>query len=365
MPDYRVLYYPYFEPKPTWLRSILLFVDGVNRIIPEGAHHNDSRQITELRETLSPDPALPISPITRDLWINQSNHRRMKRAFELIISNEMKKSKYRSKFLTQPETIPMEYDLIHRAKIPPEVLALLKQHKLLDLHHKKRTGSSENDDFLLIEKQAGGLIMSYIADRIARRQGIDAITDHKIGFLVTALENQEIAFEPPSGLAEGCLIAAIASCEIPGELRYLSIRSYKELRDSYADIREAFKRLSTEFAQTSRLNRIDNFTNFQSRLTNTIKDFVDEYEKFRSTRYAKRVKMWVPIGIGSLIGLATGLINPVVATLGKLAEITFQVVDKHVNREPRNADREHAFQMLCNLQKDIIKRSPIKSILHL
>ena len=71
------------------------------------------------------------------------------------------------------------------------------------------------------------------------------------------------------------------------------------------------------------------------------------------------------MGIGNLVGVVTGLINPIVGVVGKAAQVGFQVIDKKVNKQPLHPAREHAFQMLCDLQKDIIKKSPVKTLLHL
>lgn len=164
-------------------------------------------------------------------------------------------------------------------------------------------------------------------------------------------------FIQPAGIAEGFLLASIASCEVPGELRYLSIDNYKEIRDSYSDIREAFKRLTGEIALTSRLNRTEDSSTFQSRLENSVKDFIEEFDEYRTTRYARKIAKWTPMSTGTLLGIVGSLAGPVPAVIGKFAQFTMQVVDKKVKRESQDPVRDRAHQMLCNLQEDVLRKS--------
>src|SRR5688500_10101818 len=121
MSDYRVLYYPHFDPKPTWLLSTLLFVDGVNRIIPDDAHHKDSRRIADLRDALSPDPAEPISTTQKDFFLEPESYDRdrMKRVFEKIIED------HKAKLARNPKTT-LNFYTIYKAKIPYEVEKLIR-----------------------------------------------------------------------------------------------------------------------------------------------------------------------------------------------------------------------------------------------
>jgi hypothetical protein len=359
MSKYRVLYYPLFEPKPTWLRSTLLFVDGIERIIPKDAGHTDSRHISALREAISPDPAPPIEPVTSDLWINQSDLDLMMRGFKLIVS------KQKTRHNARTNDIQLGDSFIHRAKIPQPVMRLLEQYKLISTPSRKRKGASSTTEmFVFVQSDAAELIMSYIADRIARRKGIDAITDFEIGFSINALENQGVGFRP-SGLAEGYLLSSIVSCEIPAELRYLSSDSYLELRNSFSEIRSAFKRLTAELVVQNRLNRIGDAQTFAEEIQQTVNDFVRECDEYRRSRFAKKIKRWTPLSVGSLIGIVASLGGPVAAVGGRIAQFSTQVIDKKINHTQSDPSRTRAFQMLCDLQDNVLKRSPVKKFLHL
>lgn len=357
MSQYNLLYYPLFEPKPTWLRSILLFVDQVERIIPAKAGHTDSPQTRILRETISPDPLPPIEPVEQDLWINQSDLKLMMGAFELIASKQRAK---------RAVDLPPKYDFVHKAKIPYEVKCLLKKHKLVrdSAKHGNDQGMRKRG-FMHVQRDAGSLILSYIADRMARRKGLDAITDFSLGFSVNALENQGIHFARPAGVAEGYLLSSIVSCEIPAGLRHLSIDSYLDLRNSFAEIRDAFKRLTAELVVINRLQRIEDTGVFQERIQSTADDFVRRCDKYRRSRFAKKIGRWVPLSMGNIIGTVAALGGPLTAIGGRVAQLSTQVIDKKINPPSSDPVAERTFQMLCSLQHDIIRRSPVRTFLDL
>ena len=357
MSDYRVLYYPSFEPKPTWLLSTLLFVDGVNRIIPDDAEHKDSRWIAELRDALSPDRAQPFSTEEDDFFLEPADRHRMKRAFESIVEDYEER-------VNSGQCLQLKYDVIYRAKIPWEVEKLLKgKNRKNGLRLMKDIEGRHK--IMEVERRAGQLILSYVANRIATREGIDAITEYQMGFAVNALENQKILFNQPVGFAQGCLIGAIASCQIPAEIRYLSTDAYKELRNQYSGIRETFKKLSISLAATSNLNTINDPTVFQKRLETTVQDFVKECDKYAKTKAGKKVKKWAFWGSGSLVGLAFGFVGPLAALAGKAAQVGFQTLDRTVNQQTKDVSEHRPYQMLCNLKRDVLKRSPVKAVLHL
>jgi hypothetical protein len=66
MRNYQVLYYPHFQPNVSWLKAMLLFVDGVVRIIPEDVDPKDSDALKTLINEI-PGSLTSISPIPWDM----------------------------------------------------------------------------------------------------------------------------------------------------------------------------------------------------------------------------------------------------------------------------------------------------------
>jgi hypothetical protein len=356
MSDHRVLYYPNFEPKRTWLLSTLLFVDGVNRIIPNDAEHKDSDKLSKLRDALSPDPAEPISTTQKDFDLYRADRDRMQTAFASIIEDCTTR-------IAKGESVQPKYELIYRAKIPFEAETLLKKKRKNAFPLMKEIKGNYKQ--VKVESRAADLILSYVANRIATREGIDAITDYEMGFSVNTAENQKIPFDQPAGFAAGCLIGAIASCQVPGEIRFLTIKQYNDLRNQYSGIRTTFKKLSIELAQMNNLNTINDHSVFRKRLEKTVREFVEATDEYASSQTAKKVKKWLPWGVGALLGLGTAYLDPSLAVAGKLGQVGIQVFDRAINKPTKDVSEERPHQILCRLKKDVLKRSLVKTMLHL
>jgi hypothetical protein len=281
----------------------------------------------------------------------------MKYAFGMIVG-------YHKAKLADDPNAELNFDVIYRAKIPYQVEELLRgTEEATGLCLMKDIEGSYNK--VEVETQTGGLILSYVANRLAQREGVAAITDYDAGFAVNAIENQRIRFVQPPGFASGCLIGAIASCQIPAEIKYLSVDDYKELRNQYSAIRAVFKKLADGLAQTSNLNTIDSPAVLEESLQTTIKDFIKECDDYAATRAAKKIRKWAPWGIGSLVGITSALIGPVAGLAGKIAQVGFQAVDKTVNQSTKDISEQRPHQMLCQLKEDVLERSLVKSMLHL
>ncbi len=356
MSAYHLLYYPLFEPPITWLRSILLFVDSVRRVIPEGVKREDSKKLSQLREILPTDPAPSLNPTLQDLQIDRGDEHRMMNAFNLIIKTHAGRT-------TEQKELTFDYSFIHRAKVPYPVLALLKDSHLIDTHPYQEFEKFRKNGFLRIQKDAGHLILSYVAGQMARRNGLDAITDFKLGFAVNALD--ALGIDPRAGHAEGSLLSSIVFTQIPGELRYLSTKDYVDVRNSHSDIRAAFQHLARELAQDYRLDRFTVPSKLSERVETAAADFTKECSKFRRTRTGKSVKKWSPVSIGAIIGICASLGSTGYGIATKAAQFGLQVFDKKVNKASHDPRRDRTYQMLCGLQEDIIDRSPVKTFLHL
>lgn len=377
MPKYRVLYYPYFEPDLAWLRAILLFVDGVDRIIPAEARHREPEQVAALRETLSPDAPPPPGAENNVLGSFDPTH------FDLSFGNDIDLRRMRKAFALIRDSIPPEVDLkletdplrkkilnvaLHRSKIEEQILAALEEHHLIRYEPTAEEQPLAETGFFFVHESAVNLIMSYVANKIARSEGQDAITDQKLGFTVNALDNLRIPTMLPAGIGEGALISAVASCEIPADVGHLSLNAYKEIRESYAGIRQAFKKLIKQLAYENSLERIDNPETLQKKLTEIAQELVDEIAAYRQTSPGSTLKKWAPLGVGGLLGVATSAIGnlPLGVAVGKeVGSLVISIVDKKINQEPPDPARGHAYQMLCGLQKEIIDRNLTKSLLHL
>jgi hypothetical protein len=163
-----VLYYPNFEPNLPWLKAILLLTDEVVRLIPKEANHVDSDGILRLKE-LFPDSVSEFSPTREDIHFGDSDLRRLDTAFSLLEGTTDTANK---RIRMHHGRIEIEgHEFLHNRKVSDAVRALLINHRLLD--QTARQVVDIDEDWLVVEKSASDLIVSQVADKIARSHGLD------------------------------------------------------------------------------------------------------------------------------------------------------------------------------------------------
>lgn len=175
--SYSVLYYPKFEPDQKWLRSVLLFVDKIQRIIPAEAQHVDSIQTRNLIEWM-PDSFQTISPTAADKYFDELNFGRLEKAFALIRERSADSPDKRFTFkITQEGHIrDMKGDVwLSNAKLEERVRELLFEYNLASDVRNPYTGSGPFGDTFPANEEASNLIVSYVADQIAKRTGLNTI----------------------------------------------------------------------------------------------------------------------------------------------------------------------------------------------
>jgi len=240
MEIYSVLYYPHFQPSPHWLKAILLLVDEVIRIVPHDVDPGDRDQLKELIQEI-PGCLRSIAPTDYDVNIDDINVLRMNKAFRQIRANLPMIQDGKIELKIKGDSISVAgHVFLHQSKVSKQIHDALIENDLLDPILQEILGLVKEECYL-VPTQASNLILSYIADRIAGRTGLDSVTDENLSFLVNSLDNMGCFLERPSGSTEGSLLSAIASISIPKSIEQITLREYRELRDSYVDIREVFK----------------------------------------------------------------------------------------------------------------------------
>src|ERR1039458_3891434 len=226
MTKYGVLYYPNFEPNQRWLRSVLLFVDEVRRIIPASANHSDSPRARELADAI-PGCLQTVSPIPDDTWFDDLNFVRLEKALEQIKGeNGDSPSKELSLIFDQTGHVRVKGNVwLSNAKLERRVRDLLMKHDLaVDLS--PILGSAPSGYSLSANREAADLIVSYVADRIAKRTGFDTMTDQPLAFMVHALDALGVSDLGRAREAEGALASAVAQVVVPAEVEHLSLNDY-------------------------------------------------------------------------------------------------------------------------------------------
>jgi hypothetical protein len=364
MANYRILYYPHFRPNLRWLKAILLLVDQVIRIVPHDADPEDSDQLKELIEEV-PGCLTSISPRDFDIDIDDLNLRRMNKAL-CHIAESLPKARNREVDLsigTEGQISIAGHVFLHRSKVSDPIRNALIENHLLNPQLQGLIKSVGIEEYYSVPEQASNLILSYIADRIARRTGLDSVTDENLSFTVNALDNTGVWLERPTGAIEGSLLNTIVSVNIPLIIERIPLRDYRELRNSYIDIRETFKEYVAHVSLIHRLYRIEDIRTLEDRLQDIAKKVREECDRYQRTTLAKQFKDWGPLAVCSLLTITAAIMDPAYAIAFASGTVAMELVKK-VFLEERSTEKPHrACQMLADLRKEILDISSIQALI--
>jgi len=350
-----MLYYPDFHPAITWLRSVLLVTDEVNRIVPTEFPTDDPPALAEMRDAIDgclinlPPTAIDISPtgdelvrLDRAFASLQRKPPRSERgnAFEIVI--------HRDGAISFPG-----YTLLADAKIADEVRSLLQRHHLQGDAQTAHARALHSRAETVVRRDASYLILSLVADRMARRHGLNTLTDRPLEYAFNALNGLDIPFAKPAHAAEGLLTAAFASVLIRAVIATIRLDDYRILRDGYSDLRAAIRRFVLESNAYCGLQNIGDLALLQERVVKAASEVQREYQKFRKSRFARRIVDWTPFVIGGLLPLLAdlGLVPKEFAWSITTAGFGFKLLQK-VRQNP-NMVRDRLFSLCTSLDYNV------------
>jgi len=361
MGNYSVLYYPHFQPSLHWLKAILLLVNEVIRIVPRDVDPGDRDQLKELIQEI-PGCLKSIAPTDFDVNIDDINVLRMNKAFRQIRQNLP---------MTQNREIELEikgnsisiagHVFLHQSKVSKQIYDALIENNLVDPALQGISRHLEEECYL-VPAQASNLILSYIADRIAGRTGLDSVTDENISFAVNTLDNMGCSLERPTGSTEGSLLSAIASVSVPKDIERITLKEYRGLRDSYAGIREVFKEYVAQLSMIHRLNRIEDISVFRNQLQEIAQKIREECDKYQKTAFRRKLSKWGLFTVCNLLPIASAICDPTLGKVVGLEALAIRFVKKvyfgkHGAQEPHTA-----IQMLTGMRKRILKMSTVRAL---
>lgn len=350
--NHPILYYPYFEPKQKWLRSVLLFTDEIHRIIPEQARHVDSENTQRLLEIM-PNALKTIAPSEDDKFFDDLNFQRLEKAFQ-IMRDEADGTPYKSiSFLPTPNgTVRLQGNTwLSNAKLQERVKELLLKYKLADEFTNPFTGSRPFGDTFPANEEAANLIVSYIADRIARRTGLNTVTSVAIPNAVQSLDALQASTASLHREGEGLLASAVANLVIPDGIEKLTVHQYHDLRQSFQEIREPFHELISSLSRRSNLERQQSAMALEIRLERAIGDYKDQMAKYMKTAHAKAVDKWIGISFQGLLSIAAVFATPAAQAVIASGIVAVEIM-KNISTAPE-MEHEKTFRMLCQLGKQV------------
>jgi hypothetical protein len=344
--------------------------DKVWTVIPKDIRHELSRETQEHAEAI-PNSFGTLSPVDSDKSLGKVSLDRLDKAFEQIKERKTRAGKKNEIVLTinkrNFDISIDDYSFLHYDKFNREVYALLKKHNLCssDVSSIYRIiGGSK--DFLPVDSVATNIIMSNLADNMARRKGLNTITDQNIAFLVTSLNSLE-GRSPLHLDSRDWLISSVIKFEIPSDIQFMSLNNYKILRKSYADMRFAFHNAIASLNSVFRLDRIDDMELLRDKVNVVMADLDKEIIDYKKTGFGKKVLRWITFSVGNLFalgGIAAGLTgNRILSATGASAAVGFRFIDRAIEIRNIEGDKGKLVRMLAGIQKDIIKDSDVRKLI--
>ncbi|WP_420125473.1 hypothetical protein [Longimicrobium sp.] len=352
----QVIYYPSFDPDERWLRAMLLVTDQVIRIIPNDAGHQDPEYVERLGSVL-PGAIVRESPGANDTSLDAVNLQRLSKALSHI--RETSSGLDRIEVIVGPGgTIELPGKVwIHESKLSREVSRLLEENELIDDVSTSLVREIGRDDVFVVPAAASDLVLSYVADNIARRLGCNTATDAPIAFAVNALDGLQVH---PEGRVRGSLLSAIIQLEIPLEVQTLSAEQYAQLRYSYMDIRGALAEVTTQLSSVHQLSASGNSHVVLQKVLGAAQHFHNECEKFRSAKANRNFTRWIPIGLGGLLTVGAEVIDQPEIAIGAAAScLLINLVQEALRKD--TGQRDNVYRQLTDLRRDILNPAHIRS----
>jgi hypothetical protein len=349
MPPLNILYYPTWNPPPEYLRSVLLFFDRFEVIIPTDvpAEYDDAN--ARIIDVL-PDAFYERRERHYEFDFDASGWQRFERALDLLV--EQKPPAKGVRIVTDPDGAMRFKDhvLTHDAKLNDRIKPLLTERKLLRPNLDRLSKSIGRRGFHVVDERAACLILSVLADTLARRHMLRTMTDEPIGFTLNSLNRERLS----NRLAvEARLASTILTAEIPETIGVLSPEEYVELRKRYEEIRTPFRRAVRLLYDDHMLDTVSDAGQLEEVMAEVVADYGNGVSRFRKSRLAKRLKNWTSLGLGTLGTALTLTGNFTLGAIGSGLGLSVQFFEKFAVDRPEG-DIEQSQRLFCGLRQDLL-----------
>ena len=244
---------------------------------------------------------------------------------------------------------------LYDQKLSHRVREMLLQHGLINPELQELAqGFDRRKRGIVMPAAAANVVLSFIADSIARERGLIAITDQTLEFAMNTLLGLQVPVRPPTGADEGSLTSVFARILIPREVGEISFADYKILRERTSDLRAAFGEFTRECSRANGLQRIESAAYLQQRIYGRATVVSEEFRKFQTSAAAslRFIRDWWPITIGGVLALAKDIVPPEWALLFGAAGQVVKVVHEATTPSP-NRNKERVYNLAAELGNEI------------
>lgn len=353
------LYYPNVEPPIAWLKSAALLFDTVMSFVPADSHDTLSEELRSFAEATN--AWMPYSPTESTALLVDVPTERLDKAFSAIA---MKKPRAvdggcgLEVIIDGATTSVKDHVFMHGTKLSRPVRDRLQAHGLM-LPEDFAKGFTSGD-WLAVDTQASDLILSYIADRLAEKQGWTSITDNERCYVFTSLQQVEQSAGPED--AEDQLARFLVTELVPDIIEALPLDTYCKLRERYKPIREHLALFIHDAVLENRLAHIRDPGELRHAVDEYIRDLRKEVVEFRDSTFGAMFRKWGPFSLGSIVSLGAAIPGPWAFPLAG-AGLLLMAVDKAGVLENKATLRGNMVRLLAAARNDVIEASAVKRFL--
>lgn len=357
-----VLYHPRFEPSLSWLRSALLVYDNVWSIVPSEASYVPSESIQRHLEMM-PDTFAPLAPEALEIVPEYFVLNALRRAFKRIAAQPEAAAKKgtRIRYKGQAATYDEEgleisgITKLHDGKVAYIVYQMLKECRLIY----GRAGKG----FSYVDEQAACLIVSFLAQRMARRLPMRTITDVDSSFYLSATCNVIEAGDPVD--SRGVLASSVLKFHIPEDIGNLSVSDFVEIRKRYEELREAFPLYLRDLGELIQVDDVRHVPELTARIASLVRTIDRDVARIKRSRIGQSIRGWLPVGVGSAVTLGAAFLpdHPCLKYVTGAATVAVQILTKALQNSPIPGRIQGTQSLLLSAKDDIINAQDMASSL--
>ena len=358
MTAFRTLYYPSWDPPVKWLRSMLLYLDGIEVILPmdvEPHYHRDNDAVFEL----IPHVFTAIRSAKYELGLDDAKRTLLGNCFAVIADETETVDSDIEITIHEDGNWSLDgYSFLHRSKTDDYVQMLLAKHGLVDeTRTKYGIESGLADSFQAVNADASCLILSLLAESIAKERRLSTLTDRPMDYILNTLEaaNPVARSEAAMQLASSILIV-----EVPEKIETLSAKNYVELRERYGELREPFHRAMLNLCDDHSLAELRTPAQFQEAVREATRDFCVKSEQVRRGMWAKDIKSWSPVALCVLSGICA-LTGNVAAAIGTGISVMLNVY-QGLQPSPYTTNAARSQRLLGELKRELSHPALLRKI---
>ncbi len=307
------LYYPSMEFRSTeWLKGMLLFWDGIRRIVPDSYKPDDN---TEISPFVDEGIIKSIDPSSDAVGIADEFSDKLENLYSGAAALD---------WVKRPQDYEKHYR-IHPEKVDARLRDVLSAREI----------SSATKEWLNVSEEFGRFYMFYLANSMAEKRGLAKITDSKEAWTASYYFDYDGAVDGDVDFDTNKQIVTLMLRDfIPGNIKDIPTNSIISFREKYRDERRRFiesvKTFVTKISDIDDPQIVrDTINEYKKDIVSSIKDFRGSLTSLKFTSLTGIKTISFPVGFNCITLFGTGGFEYV--TISSIAGLALGLLTSYVD----------------------------------